>query len=320
MFGEARDDRGTSPSGHPKGEHRKRSTKVLPMNTSAAPHDATPLDRIAADLLAAHDAARCMPLPSHDPSGFTLPDAYEVGRRLHALRVARGEQPVGWKIGFTNRTIWPRYDVYAPIWGPVWDTTAELLEGDEATLSIQGLSQPRLEPEIVFGFARAPRAGMTLAELQACLAWVAHGFEVVHTHFDAWKFTAADCLADFALHGRLRVGPRVPVEGWHTMADDLAALRVVLHRDGHRVDEGVGANVLDGPLHALRTWIDAMAQHTPHWQVRAGEFVTTGTITDAWPLEPGQRWQTGLQQARGESRLSDLTLWTAGPAPGAGTS
>jgi 2-oxo-3-hexenedioate decarboxylase len=88
-------------------------------------------------------------------------------------------------------------------------STAELLDSADTTLSLAGLNQPRLEPEIVFGFAKAPRAGMSMGELQACLAWVAHGFEIVHTHFEAWKFTAADCLADFALHGRLRVGPHV---------------------------------------------------------------------------------------------------------------
>ncbi len=268
------------------------------------------LDRIATDLLAAYDAARCIPLPSTQPHGFTLPDAYAVGQRLRALRIARGERQVGWKIGFTNRTIWPRYGVFGPIWGPVWDSTATLLDSDETTLSLAGLCQPRLEPEVVFGFARAPRAGMSLAELQACLAWVAHGFEVVHTHFSDWKFAAPDCLADFALHGRLRVGPRVPVQGWATMADDLAALRVDLHRDGQRVDEGVGANVLDGPLHALRTWVDSMAEHTPQWQVRAGDFVTTGTITDAWPLVAGQRWHTVLHQGGAGPRLAGLELRT----------
>ncbi len=276
------------------------------MITTATPDPR--LDGIAADLLAADDEARCMPLPSSDPRSFTLTEAYAVGQRLHGLRSARGERPMGWKIGFTNRTIWPRYGVFAPIWGPVWDSTAALLDSDDTTLSLAGLSQPRLEPEIVFGFARAPRAGMTLGELQACLAWVAHGFEVVHTHFDNWKFTAPDCLADFALHGRLRVGPRVPVQGWTALADDLAALRVELHRDGQCIDEGVGANVLDGPLHALHTWIDAMAEHTPHWQVRAGEFVTNGTITDAWPLAPRQHWRTVLHQRGSGHRLSALNL------------
>ena len=115
--------------------------------------------------------------------------------------------------------------------------------------------------------------------MQGCLDWVAHGFEIVHTHFEDWRFTAADTVADFALHGRLRVGPRVPVQDWRTLAEDMAALQVELLCDGKGVDRGQGAVVLDGPLNALRLWVDAMAEFTPDWPVRPGDVVTTGTFT-----------------------------------------
>jgi 2-oxo-3-hexenedioate decarboxylase len=261
---------------------------------------------LAARLLAAYDAGRLLPLPSAADPAFDLRAAFAVAEELRRLRIARGEKPVGYKIGFTNRSIWQRYGVHQPIWGPVWDSTTTQLADATTRVSLTGLSQPRLEPEVVFGFARPPRAGMNLAELQGCLDWVAHGFEIVHTHFDGWRFTAADTVADFALHGRLRIGPRVPVQGWPTLADDLAALHVELLCDGRVVDSGQGAVVLDGPLNALRLWVDAMAQHTPGWPVRPGDVVTTGTITDAWPLAAGQHWQTRLS----DSRLAALALQT----------
>jgi 2-oxo-3-hexenedioate decarboxylase len=261
---------------------------------------------LAEHLLAAHDCAALIELPSTQPGGLPLEQAYAVARRLAQLRIARGERHVGWKIGFTNRSIWDRYGVHAPIWGPVWDSTAALLDGTSADVSLSGFSQPRLEPEVVFGFATAPAAGMSLDELQACLAWVAHGLEIVHTHFADWRFTLADTVADFALHGWMRVGPRVPVQGWSTLAADLAAMQVELSCDGVVKDRGIGSVVLDGPLHALKQWIDAMAVTTPAWRVADGEFVTTGTITDAWPLQPGQCWQTWLS----DTRLSALSLHT----------
>lgn len=262
------------------------------------------LDALARELLDTWDRAACVSLPSARPGGLSLAQAFDVADRLRGLRIARGERQAGWKIGFTNRSIWARYGVYAPIWGPVWSSTVSLLEGAEAELSLAGLCQPRLEPEIVFAFASAPRSGMSLQELQACLAWVAHGFEVVHTHCEDWRFQAADCVADFALHGRLIIGPRVPVAGWSTLTQDLAALRLTLGCDGVERDRGTGAVVLDGPLQALRTWLDAMPQHSPSWQVQPGDVVTTGTLTDAWPLAAGQQWQTSLS----EPRLSALSL------------
>jgi 2-oxo-3-hexenedioate decarboxylase len=263
------------------------------------------VESLAQQLLQAWDGARCIPLPSADAAGLPQEVAYAVADRLRALRIARGERPVGWKIGFTNRSLWPRYGVDRPMWAPVWDTTTHMLEGQEARMSMQGLCQPRIEPEIAFVFDVAPRAGMTTDELRGSLAWVAHSFEIVHTHYEGWRFTPADTAADFALHGRLFVGPRVPVPGWgEPLANDLSALRVELLCDGEVKDRGVGSVVLDGPMQALKTMIDSMAAITPQWHVAAGEVVSTGTITDAWPAAPGQRWTTRLS----DSRLSPLSL------------
>jgi 2-oxo-3-hexenedioate decarboxylase len=263
------------------------------------------VESLAQQMLQAWDGAHFVPLPSADAAGLTNEAAYAVAERLRALRMARGERPVGWKIGFTNRSIWPRYGVDRPMWAPVWDTTLHMLDGNEGRLSLTGLSQPRIEPEIAFIFDVAPSAGMSTAELRGCLAWVAHAFEIVHTHYEGWRFTPSDTAADFALHGHLFVGPRVPVPAWgERLASDLSALRVELLCNGEVKDRGVGSVVLDGPLQALKTLIDSMAAVTPQWHVAAGDVVTTGTITDAWPLAPGQHWHTGLS----DMRLSPLSL------------
>lgn len=267
---------------------------------------AVDVDALAAELLAAHDQARLIPLPSERLPGLTLPQAYAAAGRVREQRIARGETPCGYKIGFTNRGIWPRYNVYAPIWAPVWAGSLTLLDGPQARASLQGLVQPRLEPEIVFGLARTPQAGISEAELADCIEWVAHGFEIVHTHFADWRFTAPDTVVDFALHGRLLVGPRVPVERFQALGPELAALRLQLSCDGRPVEEGAGRNVLDGPLNALRLWVDAMACQTPSWPLRPGDVVTTGTLTDAWPIAPGQTWATTLS----DPRLPGLSLET----------
>ena len=258
-------------------------------------------EALATALLRAREAAACLPLPSERMPGFTRADAFEVAAATVARRQAAGDAVRGWKIGFTNRSIWPRYGVHAPIWAPVWASTLEMLPACEAALSLAAFSQPRLEPEIVFGFGRAPAPGASRQELVASLDWVAHGFEVVHTHFDGWRFTAPDTVADFGLHGRLLVGPRRPVAdlgadgsaaGADTFADRLAILSLTLGEGSRPVDQGRGSAVLDGPIQALEHWLDAMTRETPDWRVQPGDVVTTGTITDAAPLLPGQHWWT----------------------------
>ena len=260
---------------------------------------------LASALLDSYDRGVLMSaLPSATAAGFSMADAYAVADLNRRCRMTRGERVLGYKIGFTNRSIWDRYGMHAPIWGPVWNSTVQLLDDAQAHTSLHRLVQPRLEPEVMFGFRSSPRHGMDEDELVGCIEWVAHGFEIVHTHFADWRFAAADTVADFALHGRLFVGPRVPIERFVDPRAELAALKVRLFCGDRLVDEGSGAVVLDGPLTALRVWIDAMAAQPHGWQVNPGDIVSTGTLTDAWPLSAGHVWRTELS----DERLSGLRL------------
>src|SRR5580700_8695216 len=122
---------------------------------------------------------------------FGLRDAYNVTAAVRAEREARGERPIGRKIGFTNRTIWAEYGVYAPNWGFMFDTTVHDL-APQHTLALAPFVEPRIEPEIVFRLADAPSPGMDEAALFGCIDWVAQGFEIVQSVFPGWKFAPAD--------------------------------------------------------------------------------------------------------------------------------
>ena len=144
---------------------------------------------------------------------FDLDDAYRVTAAVRQMRETRGEKPLGRKIGFTNRTIWDEYQVGAPMWGYLYDRTVHDLDDMGATVSLAGLAEPRIEPEIVFGLASAPAPGMDERDLLGCVDWVAHGFELVQSIFPRWEFTLPDTVAANGLHGMLMIGPR------HSLAD-----------------------------------------------------------------------------------------------------
>jgi 2-keto-4-pentenoate hydratase len=228
------------------------------------------------------------------PAGLTLDEAYRVSALLNRKREARGEKRLGRKIGFTNRTIWEQYKVYAPVWGYVYDSTVYNLS-TTASLPLAGYPEPRIEPEIVLGLARAPEADMDEAALLACVDWVAHGFEIVQSAFPRWQFAAADTVAANGVHGALLIGPR------HAVGADAAdwgralpAFEIDLVCDGRVIDRGHSANVLDGPLSALRHLVGLLAHDSVNPPLAAGEIVTTGTLTRAMPVAPGETWSTAL--------------------------
>ncbi len=250
---------------------------------------------IASEALSALDANRQVePFSSRIP-GFANDDAYAVTAALRDMRVARGETPVGRKIGFTNRTIWAEYGVDRPLWGHVYDTTLHDI-GPGGQIKVSHLPEPRIEPEIVFGLGRDMEPAASLAEIAASIAWVAHGFEIVQSIYPGWRFTVADCIADGGLHGGLFVGPQRAVSGSERegLAAALSRLTLSLSRNGEITDTGVGTNVLDGPVQALGHLATVLADDRLNPALRKGEVITTGTLTRAFPVVPGERWSTTI--------------------------
>jgi 2-oxo-3-hexenedioate decarboxylase len=264
------------------------------------------LSSIADRLITAQDAATTLAPITQSAPDFSVADAYEVLAEIETRRRAQGWWPVGRKIGFTNTTIWPRYGVYQPMWAHVWSGTVKYAIDGRATLPLQSLVQPRIEPEVVFGLNRAVPLTDDPVEVLACVDWFAPGFEIVQSHFPDWKFKAPDCTADCGLHGALAVGTPVPVtaENRAALAAMLPIFELTLSRGDTVIDLGIGANVLKSPglarAHHARVLAD-LPQFPP---LVAGEIVTTGTITDAWPVAPGETWSSDY----GALGLEGITL------------
>jgi 2-oxo-3-hexenedioate decarboxylase len=220
--------------------------------------------------------------------------AYTIAREIHARRAERGEHPVGRKIGFTNRTIWPQYGICVPIWGYVYDSTLHDAVDGHARLDIGDLIQPRIEPEIQLHFARTPPVTRDEDAILDCVDWIAQGFEIVQCPFADWTFTAVDAIAAYALHAALVIGTRIPVANIQDCAQKLRGFTVTLLRNDEPQAMGGGANVLDSPLLAFEHLAEMLARQSRFPPVQAGEIVTTGTLTDLLPAAQGDAWSTEL--------------------------
>jgi 2-oxo-3-hexenedioate decarboxylase len=229
------------------------------------------------------------------PAGLTLDDSYRIIALLNRRFEARGDKRLGRKIGFTNRTIWQQYNVYAPIWGYIYDSTVHDLS-NTPSLPLPRFTEPRIEPEVVFGLRRAPASDMDETALLSCVDWIAHGFEIVQSIFPQWKFSAADTVAANGVHGALLIGPRhkigSQVAEWEKV---LSAFEIDLLCDGRIIDHGRSGNVLGGPVSALRHLVDLLARDEINPPLAGGEVVTTGTLTRAMPVRSGETWSTALE-------------------------
>ena len=202
---------------------------------------------IASRLIDAQDHATTILPIAATTAGFDVGAAYDVLLAIESHRITQGWRPVGRKIGFTNRTIWPRYGVYQPMGARVWSHTVQYATSGRATQPLAGFVQPRIEPEVVFKLAAPVRAGADARAVLTATEWIAAGFEIVQSHFPDWKFEAADCTAAFGLHAALIIGEPYALDAANReeIVVLLPTFRARLRKADVVVDIGVGANVLD---------------------------------------------------------------------------
>lgn len=250
---------------------------------------------LAHEMKAAQDQCRQLEPFTARFRDFGITEAYTVANLIHEMRMEGGAAPVGRKIGFTNPNIWPTYGVYEPIWAYVYDTTVIRTVRPEIRCRIGGFTEPRIEPEVVVHFRSAPPVTDDLAEILACIDWIAHGIEIVQSHFPGWKFQAADTIADSGLHGTLIVGePQDVNQLGPTVVSDLECFAITLLCNGDVREIGQGTNVLGSPLRAVAHLIAVIAKQPHALPLQAGELVTTGTLTAALPIQADQNWTTNL--------------------------
>ena len=262
---------------------------------------------LAADaLMLAQDGCSTLPSLATRLPGFDVEEAYGVLAEIERRRMAQGWRRVGAKIGFTNRTIWPRYGVYRPMVASVWSHSVQRATGNAARVSLRTFVQPRIEPEVVFGLGAGIAPGGDARAVLDASAWIAAGFEIVQSHFPGWKLTAADCTAAFGLHAALVIGTPLPLTTAlrAALVDVLPRFEVMLRRAGTVIDRGIGANVLDSPALAVVHAAEVLAAHPALPQLQGGDVITTGTVTDAWPVLPGETWTSDY----GELPVAGLTL------------
>lgn len=243
------------------------------------------------ELMDALDHGSLLQPISEQVAGFDLAAGYALGAKLALRRTERGERIVGRKLGFTNRALWDELGVDAPFWSVVYDSTTIFATGGVARMSLDAMAQPRLEPELVVHFARAPAARADELGLLACIDWVAPAFELVQSHFADWRFRTADAIADFGVHGALVVGSPTEIGVIGDPLQRLAEFTIEVSRDGKAVAVGGGDQVLGSPLRALAYVLEQVEGQAGWHPLEAGDIVTTGTLTGLHGVEPGETWE-----------------------------
>jgi 2-keto-4-pentenoate hydratase len=274
------------------------------------------INALAVDLRAAYAARRTLStLPSDN--GLDLSGAYAVERELVRMRRSEGHETVGVKVGYANKAMWRALKLETLVWAHMYDHTVCFAEVNlpspslpptsAATLSLARAISPKIEPEVVFKMKAPLGAGTAdaAAVLQA-VEWLALGFEIIDCPYTDWKYQPADFVAAYGLHAALIVGEPRPVTDATIveLVEQLPNFKVRLSKDGELVAEGSGRNSLRSPALCLAELGSAMAKRDRAEPLAAGDLVSSGTLTESTPIQPGATWTATVEGID----LSTLTL------------
>ncbi len=271
----------------------------------------TDVEAVALELLSAFETGAMVAIPPSQRPGFDLNAAYAVEAALKRFRETAGHKAVGRKVGYANKAMWRVLKLETLVWAHMYDDTVHYSEGNssERNPAALTLAHPRslkIEPEIVFGLkqpvvtdaAEAPDAAAALASTD----WMAVGFEIIDCPFPEWQFQPSDFVASFGLHAALVVGERVEVtpDRIAALVNELPQFKVRVSRSGRSkngefLEEGSGRNSLRSPALCLAELGRAIVRRFPTEPLRAGEIVSSGTLTAGHLTGSGDLWTVEVE-------------------------
>ncbi len=230
------------------------------------------------------------------PAGVVPQDhdsAYRVQDALIQLHMDAGEGPLaGWKVALTNPAMQAMFGVDEPAEGAIFEP---LVYSSPARLDPERYRHLGAEGEIVLRMRESlvpDQAPFTAASVSEAVGGYMAGIEIVDDRDAGADATIGLLVADNAMNYGCVIGQ----EEVYTPAVNLAAVSGRLSIDGQPAGEGVGENVLGGPLEVLALLGNSLARRGR--SLDAGAIVMTGSLAvTVWP-QPGEtvRWEVdGLE-------------------------
>ncbi len=236
----------------------------------------------------------------------TIEDAYKIQRAWREIRVDRGEQIVGHKIGLTSRAMQQAMKIATPDSGFI--TNVMSFDGD-TEMDAGDYLDPKLEVELAFVLRRSIDADV-VAEIDAVVAakgpqagidivldateYVVPALELIAARSyrrdpDSGRArTVVDTIADNAANGAIITGAsRIDVRSPRPRTD-LRWSGAILRRNDVVEETGLAAAVLDHPANGIIWLARRYGEHA--MSIDAGQTILAGSFTRPVDVRAGDHF------------------------------
>ena len=196
---------------------------------------------------------------------------------LRRERLARGERPLGWKVGFGSPAAALRFGLDRPLVGFLTDRG---LLADGASVDVGAWSNPLLEPEIAVHLGRDLERGATRDDVIGAIRGLSAAIELADA--DPSPTDVRAILAGNIFHRHVVLGR---VDETRRTACGFGG-RVL--RDGSEIASTDDPAALTGELVEVVRLSGELLEACGEG-LRAGDVVITGSVVAPVPVAPGQR-------------------------------
>ncbi len=220
---------------------------------------------------------------------LTIEDAYTIQSAWRDLRLARGEEIVGHKIGLTSRAMQAAMNITTPDSGFITDA---MVFAPNSTLVAAEFCDPKIELELAFTLA-TDLAGTDLSvdDVLDATEYVQPAVELIAARSfrkdpsTGRTRTVVDTIADNAanagiISGGERVSPREV---------DLRWVSALGYRNGIVEETGVAAGVLDHPARGI-AWLAERYAQTGQ-SLEKGQTILAGSFTRPIDITSGDEFR-----------------------------
>ncbi len=224
---------------------------------------------------------------------MTIEDGYAISRAWMAIKVSRGRQVIGHKIGLTSRAMQMASQITEPDYGTLLDDML-LVPGE---LPMARFIAPRVEVELAFVLKDTLEGpGVTLEDVLVATDYVTPAIEIIDARIEQFdRHTQQmrkvfDTISDNAANAAIILGTRKvrPLEV------DLPWCGAVLRQNGVVEETGLAAGVQGHPAIGV-AWL---ANKLAPWgeRLEAGEIVLAGSFTRPVAARAGDRFDADYGQ------------------------
>jgi 2-keto-4-pentenoate hydratase len=215
--------------------------------------------------------------------------AYAIQAHWTKLRLERGEEIVGRKIGLTSKAIQQQLGVSEPDYGTLWQSSFYQAEGGRVTIPASEFLQPRIEGEVAFLIGDRLRGpDVSPEQVLATVKAFAAGVEIVDSRIADWKIKLVDTIADNASYGGFTLGP------WDEAVarSDLSSLVLKIRHNGAAAAEGPASAVMGHPAVSTAWLANKLSEFGV--ALEPGDIVISGGITKMLPIARGDEFLFSL--------------------------